>query len=1005
MAKQIKANDLFENEDIFRGIRESAEKTIVTIDKLNAEFKQTAEGLKNSIGNADLGSTKGINDFTKATTQANQLQKEAAELAKLRAEAEKQSAIAQREQAKAQEQAIKTAQAEAKAKDQAAKSAEKVAKAAENEASAYKKLEKNTRDLKNQSKELGAQMVKLEQAGETNSYAYEKLAKQYSDVTNEARKNDKALKELDKTVGDNFRNVGNYEGATKGLKQELRQLTQALQQMEQTDPRFAEMAQRAGDLKDQIGDTAAVIKATGGTAVETLSKGLSGVGSIGIAAFQGVESSMALMGVESEAVMQTMMRLQALAGLGDALETLGGLGDKLTEIKAAFVATAAKMGLFTSAKVVDTAVTVGQTAATETATVATSGLGKAMKALPIVAIIAGLAALAAGVYFYMTSNDKTAKAIEKRHKAEKAAREESEKANQTIAKESTAYVSLIYQLKQTNENSKERKDLITQINDQYGTTLKNLSDETAFQNQLNQAVKDYIQYQKNKYTLAANEDLITRNLKKQQELEKDISKMDKEKIGKRLMMQNKYNDLILAGVSQNQAMETSGLEKWDNAYKTLTDDLAAAEKRLTNYATTSLKLTTETEDKYIPVTEKSTKTTKESTKAFKDANEEIQKTLDLMERETELTESIQLYETEKDLGSAISAQMEGIQKTGQYSIDLIDQLLTRERDLQAAQIRRKYETKLTSKNALEASNAQMEMDFELSKLDDETAEKRKQTLTDLETEQEDYAAKRVQTEQEAAEQVAEIQKKQWETSAEFAKQTADYFVEQSDKKISQIEKESEAAQNQFDNLQELANNGNINAKESLAEQQRIINESNQRKEKELRRQQRIKLAESVYSTYAAKVASGSKNPLQETITETALLQTFIGSLPTFESGIEDTGSNGRGLDGKGGFLSVLHPNERVMPKSLNEQIGAMSNEALAKIAMEYQAGKLVSGHKGAESIQLAVLVNEMRDLKQVIQNKPETNIELGEITQSVMEIVKSTKTGNTKTYNRFKVRK
>jgi hypothetical protein len=452
-------------------------------------------------------------------------------------------------------------------------------------------------------------------------------------------------------------------------------------------------------------------------------------------------------------------------------------------------------------------------------------------------------------------------------------------------------------------------------------------------------------------------------------------------------------------------METSGLEKWDNAYKTLTDDLAAAEKRLTNYATTSLKLTTETEDKYIPVTEKSTKTTKESTKAFKDANEEIQKTLDLMERETELTESIQLYETEKDLGSAISAQMEGIQKTGQYSIDLIDQLLTRERDLQAAQIRRKYETKLTSKNALEASNAQMEMDFELSKLDDETAEKRKQTLTDLETEQEDYAAKRVQTEQEAAEQVAEIQKKQWETSAEFAKQTADYFVEQSDKKISQIEKESEAAQNQFDNLQELANNGNINAKESLAEQQRIINESNQRKEKELRRQQRIKLAESVYSTYAAKVASGSKNPLQETITETALLQTFIGSLPTFESGIEDTGSNGRGLDGKGGFLSVLHPNERVMPKSLNEQIGAMSNEALAKIAMEYQAGKLVSGHKGAESIQLAVLVNEMRDLKQVIQNKPETNIELGEITQSVMEIVKSTKTGNTKTYNRFKVRK
>jgi hypothetical protein len=1005
MAKQIKANDLFENEDIFKGIRESAEKTISTIDKLNAEFKQTAEGLKSTIGNADLGSSKGINEFTSATTKANQIQKDAIELSKLRAEAEKQSAIAQREQSKAQAEALKTATAEAKAKEQQAKAAEKVRKAADDEASAYKRLEKSTRDLKNQSKELGAQMVKLEQTGQTNSYAYEKLAKQYSDVTNEARKNDKALKELDKTVGDNFRNVGNYEGATKGLKQELRQLTQALQQMETTDPRFAEMAQRAGDLKDQISDTQAVIKATGGTAVETLSKGIAGVGSVGIAAFQGVESSMALMGVQSEAVMETMMRLQALAGLGDALEALGGLGDKLTEIKAAFVATASKMGLFTAAKEVDVLVTEGQIVATETATVATSGLGKAMKALPIVAIIAGLAALAAGVYYYMSSNDKTAKAIEKRHKAEKAAREESEKARDTIAKESTAYVSLIMQLKQTNENSKERKDLIGKINEQYGTTLKNLSDETAFQNQLNVAVRDYIEYQKNKYTLAANEDLITRNLKKQQELEKDISKMDKEKIGSRIVLQNKYNDLILKGVSQSEALDKSGLGTWDEKYKSLTDELGAAQKRMTNYATTSLKLTTETEDKYIPVTEKATKATKEKTKSHQDANEAIQKTLDLMELENQIIEQTQLYETEKDIASAIQAQMEGIGKTGQYQIDLIDQLLTREHDLEAAQIRRKYETQLASKNALEASNAQMAMDLELSQLDDKTKEKRKQTLTDLETAQEDYAAKCVETEQQAADKIAEINKTQWENSAKFAEQTANFFIEQSNKKISQLDKESEAAQQQYDTLSELAANGNINAKESLAEQQRIINEANQRKEKEMRRQQRIKLAESVYSTYAAKVASGSKNPLQETMMETALLQTFIASLPTFDKGIEDTGTNGRGLDGKGGFLSVLHPNERVVPKSLNEQIGSMSNESLAKMAMEYQAGKLVHGHKGAESMQLAVLVNEMRDLKSVIQNKPETNIELGEITQSMMEIVKTTRVGNTHTFNRYKVRK
>jgi len=45
------------------------------------------------------------------------------------------------------------------------------------------------------------------------------------------------------------------------------------------------------------------------------------------------------------------------------------------------------------------------------------------------------------------------------------------------------------------------------------------------------------------------------------------------------------------------------------------------------------------------------------------------------------------------------------------------------------------------------------------------------------------------------------------------------------------------------------------------------------------------------------------------------------------------------------------------------------------------------------------------ELTTAIKQKPETNIGIGEITQSVMEIVKSTKQGNTTTYNRYKVRR
>ena len=974
MAKQIKANDLFESEDIFRGIRESAEKTIVTIDKLNAEFKQTAEGLKNTIGNADFGSTKGINDFTKATTQANQLQKEAAELAKMRAEAEKQAAIAQREQAKAQEQAVKTAMAEAKAKEQAAKAAEKVAKAAQNEASSYKQLEKNTRDLKNQSKELAAQMIELEKSGRKNSQAYADLENQYREVTKAAQEGDHALKGIDKTVGDNFRNVGNYEGATKSLKLELRQLTQALQQMETTDPRFAEMAQRAGDLKDQIGDTQAVIKATGGTAVETLSKGLSGVGQIGIAAFQGVESSMALMGVESEAVMQTMMRLQALAGLGDALETLGGLGDKLTEIRAAFVATAAKMGLFTSAKVADTAVTVGQTAATETATVATSGLGKAMKALPIVAIIAGIAAVAAAFIAFGTEQEQL---VDKQATLNDTMDEF--RSATAGAVEQTTKVGNAFKL--AREGVMSKKDALALYNKELGGTFgeaKNLNEaEELFRAKTDAYIKAV--------GLRAQADAILKKSAEEQvkalelQMALDDRKTQTDKKGGFFSLQ----DEITKGLEEEVRLS----EKRSKVYADMAADLTAQAMRIEE----KNKITVESEEKTTKAVDKTTKAIKKQ----KDLTRELTSTAKTAAQELDEWAKNHRIVIDVDAMEAVNQALKERQKIA-ADIAVLDaeMALTRAKEKGDTAEIAKAQKELTDAK-IKAINEQLKLDLEANA--DNGAKRallEKQAEADILAAQNEFATEYINKE-----------KQMFEESAKMAEQTANFFVEQSEKKIAQIDKEVDAAQKQFDNLQELANNGNISAKESLAEQQRIINEANQRKEREMRRQQRIKLAESVYSTYAAKVASGSKNPLQETITDTAMLQTFIASLPTFESGTENTGANGRGLDGKGGFLSVLHPNERVMPKSLNDQIGSMSNEALAKLAMEYQAGKLVAGQKGAESLQLAVLVNEMRDLKSVIQNKPETNIELGEITQSVIEIVKSTKSGNTKTFNRFKVRK
>ena len=247
-------------------------------------------------------------------------------------------------------------------------------------------------------------------------------------------------------------------------------------------------------------------------------------------------------------------------------------------------------------------------------------------------------------------------------------------------------------------------------------------------------------------------------------------------------------------------------------------------------------------------------------------------------------------------------------------------------------------------------------------------------------------------------------KKNFELSKQYAQQTTDYFKKQSDERIALIDKEISAAEKQAEVYRELAANGNINAEQSLAEQERIIAESNQRKEREMKRQQRMELANTIYQTYAGHAAQDPKTALANTIRDASLLQAFISTLPMFYDGTEDTGAGG-GVDGKGGFHAVLHPHERVIPKSLNDQIGSLTNEQLTRLATDYQNGRLIGKDTAHSSLELAIMVNELRELKDVIKHKPETNIQLGEITQSAMEIVQSTKQGNTTVYNRFKVRK
>lgn len=119
--------------------------------------------------------------------------------------------------------------------------------------------------------------------------------------------------------------------ATQSLKSQLREAQAEVAELSDkfgaTSKEAIEAAKRAGELKDAIGDAKALTDAFNPDAkFNALSGSLSGVAS----GFAAVEGSLALAGVESENLQQTMVRLQAAMALSQGLQ---GLGESIDSFK------------------------------------------------------------------------------------------------------------------------------------------------------------------------------------------------------------------------------------------------------------------------------------------------------------------------------------------------------------------------------------------------------------------------------------------------------------------------------------------------------------------------------------------------------------------------------------------------------------------------------------------------------------------------------------------------
>lgn len=445
--------------------------------------------------------------------------------------------------------------------------------------------------------------------------------------------------QAEKTVGDLNSELQQTTKSFNSMKAELRTITQELQGLEPGSKRFQELSQRAGQLRDTIADTNAVINATAGNITENFGRALGSSIQLGVAGFQALSSVQVLFGSENEELNKSLAQMGALLNLSQAIETFGGLGDKLTQIKAGFTPVLQQLGLMATTQTEVAVATsaadvalVGEAVAADGAAVSTGFFGAALNALPFVAIISALGLLVAGLISYSSSSGDAEKQEKKRVATLKAQREEEKKATETIAKESAEYVGLIYQLKATNAGSTERKTLIKEINATYGTTLKNLSDEKAFQQQLNLEVANYIVYQKAKFQLQKNEELVQKNLEKQSTLQKELTKAEalyNAEFNKKLGQ----DDLYAGQRAQN-------LIDYQKQISKIKGEIDAANKRLEAYGKVNLDVNTVIKDvtdngkKYTDQTKDNTNATDDNTDALEKQKQALEDIKSLYDRQS-----------------------------------------------------------------------------------------------------------------------------------------------------------------------------------------------------------------------------------------------------------------------------------------------------------------------------------------------------------------------------------
>lgn len=216
----------------------------------------------------------------------------------------------------------------------------------------------------------------------------------------------------------------NLDLTITGLKKAQREVAELTEKFGATSREATEAAKRAAELKDRIGDAKALTDAFNPDAkFNALSNSIGGV----LNGFQAYEGALGLIGVESEQVQATLLKVQSAMALSQGIQGLAEAKDSFVQLGAVIKNTTLFTSLYnfvmgisnkeTATNVLiteaDSTAKVGLTAATGSLTTVTGGATLAMRALRVALIATGIGAIVVLVGLLIANFDKVTAVVQK----------------------------------------------------------------------------------------------------------------------------------------------------------------------------------------------------------------------------------------------------------------------------------------------------------------------------------------------------------------------------------------------------------------------------------------------------------------------------------------------------------------------------------------------------------------------------------------------------------------